>query len=115
VNTRFHSHNNVVILRVSYVCCDEKWLEVISFWVTVVSPVLYFELEGVIKGIYCSLCHPEVFHVIWNMCHKNLGYGSQVAHHFILYSPLAELIPIKECHLAQYQTFFIKTISHREC
>jgi len=60
------------------------------------------------------MSHPEIFHIIWSMCHKNLGSGSQVAHHFILYSPIADLIPIKECRLARYQTFFIKTVFRHE-
>jgi hypothetical protein len=140
LNPRFHSHNYVVIRSVSYICCDEKWLEVISFrvavvssvlyfesegmiccslisfWVAVVSSVLYFESQGMIEGICCSFMScPKVFHVVWSMCHKNLGYGSQVAHHFTLYCPLADLIPIKECHLAQYQTFLVKTVFHHGC
>jgi len=116
VNPRFHSHNYVVIQSVSYICCDEKWLEVISFWVAVVSSVLYFVLRGCDRRhLLLFMSHPEVFHVIWSICHKNLGYGFQVAHHFILYGPLADLIPIKECHLAQYQTFLVKTIFPHDC
>ena len=58
----------MVILSDSYICCDEKWLEVISFWVTVVSLVLYFELEGVIEDIYCSICHILEYFMLFGAC-----------------------------------------------